>query len=127
MLDGFPRTRAQAEALGAFAALDAVINIYVPDDKLVHRICGRRVCSQCSANYHESMLENQKICPKCGAALFIRDDDREKIVKQRLSVYKDKTQPLIDYYTEKGILHDVVGWGGIDTITQTIISVLDKL
>ena len=126
LLDGFPRTREQAEALAGFAQLDAVINIYVPDDKLIHRMCGRRVCRDCGATYHESMLDDQKHCPKCGGTLYVRDDDKEEIVKQRLSVYKEKTQPLIEYYTEKGILFDVVGSGGIDDITEAIITVLEK-
>ncbi|MDD5017469.1 MAG: adenylate kinase [Eubacteriales bacterium] len=125
LLDGFPRTRTQAEALDEFARLDTVINIYVPDDKLVHRICGRRVCSECGATYHESMLQDVRHCPKCGASLFIRDDDKEEIVKQRLSVYKEKTQPLIEYYSERGILHDIVGSGGIDTITKAILAVIN--
>jgi len=126
LLDGFPRTRQQAEALGTFATLDAVININVPDDKLIHRICGRRICTGCGATYHESMLEDPKRCPKCGASLYVRDDDKEEIVKQRLSVYKEKTQPLIEYYTDLGILHDVVGSGGIDDITDTILGVLEQ-
>ena len=126
LLDGFPRTRQQAEALGTFAELDAVININVPDNKLIHRICGRRVCTDCGATYHESMLEDPKICPKCGGKLYVRDDDKEETVKQRLTVYKEKTQPLIEYYTSLGILHDVVGSGGIDTITETIVEVLEK-
>ncbi len=126
LLDGFPRTRQQAEALGTFAELDAVININVPDNKLIHRICGRRVCTDCGATYHESMLENPKICPKCGGKLYVRDDDKEETVKQRLTVYKEKTQPLIEYYTSLGILHDVVGSGGIDTITETIVEVLER-
>lgn len=126
LLDGFPRTRQQAQALGTFAALDSVININVPDDKLVHRICGRRVCMGCGATYHESMLEDPRRCPKCGGNLHVRDDDKEDIVKQRLSVYKEKTQPLIEYYTDLGILHDVVGSGGIDDITEAILDVLEK-
>lgn len=127
LLDGFPRTRAQAEALESITSLDAVINIYVPDDKLIHRICGRRVCTKCGATYHVSMLSDIKKCPKCDSALFVRDDDVEEVVAQRISVYKKKTEPLIEYYTEKGILHDVVGSGGIDTITQTILDVLSKV
>lgn len=123
ILDGFPRTDAQAEALEQFASLDAVINIVVPDDKLIHRICGRRMCA-CGATYHESMLEDIHKCPKCGGTLYVRDDDKEETVKKRLSVYKEKTQPLIDYYTSKGILHDIVGSGGIDDITETIVAVL---
>lgn len=124
LLDGFPRTRAQAEALEGFTSLDAVINIYVPDNKIIHRICGRRVCSECGSTYHESMLENTKVCPKCEGDLIVRDDDKEEVVKQRLSVYKEKTQPLIEYYTEKGILFDVVGSGGIDDITEAIMGIL---
>ncbi len=125
LLDGFPRTKAQAEALDCFTSLDRVINIYVPDNKLVSRMCGRRVCSDCGSTYHESMLADINTCPKCGKSLFTRDDDTEEIVLQRLSVYKEKTKPLIEYYAEKGILHDVVGSGGIDTITQTILAVLE--
>ena len=126
LLDGFPRTRAQAEALEDFTSLDAVINIYVPADKLIHRLCGRRTCDACGATYHESMLENRAVCPKCSGELYVRDDDAEEIVKQRIEVYKEKTQPLIDYYTQKGILHDVVGSGGIDTITETIMAVINR-
>jgi adenylate kinase len=126
LLDGFPRTREQAQALESIASLDAVVNINVPDDKLIHRICGRRVCRECGATYHESMLENLKQCPKCGGALYVRDDDKEDIVRQRITVYKQKTQPLIEYYTEKGLLQDVVGSGGIDDITEAIIAVLEN-
>ena len=126
ILDGFPRTKEQAAALEKIAPLDAVLNIYVPDSKLIHRICGRRVCSDCSATYHESMLENVKICPKCGGALYVRDDDAEDVVRQRIAVYKDKTKPLIDYYTAKGILYDIVGSGGIDNITEAIMAVLNR-
>lgn len=126
LLDGFPRTKAQAQALDCVASLDAVINIYVQDNKLIHRICGRRVCRDCGASYHESMLENINLCPKCEGTLFVRDDDTEEIVKQRIAVYKQKTEPLIEYYTQKGILHDIVGSGGIDDITKTILTVLGE-
>lgn len=125
LLDGFPRTKAQAEALDQITSLDAVINIYVPDDKLVHRICGRRNCAVCDKTYHVSMLTDPKTCPKCGGKLITRDDDVEETVKQRIKVYHEKTAPLIEYYTAHGILHDVVGSGGIDTITKTILDVLE--
>jgi adenylate kinase len=124
ILDGFPRTEVQAEALEQFTSLDAVLNIEVPDDKLIHRICGRRVCGACGATYHESMLEDPGVCPKCKCETYVREDDKEETVKKRLSVYKEKTQPLIDYYTKKGILHNIVGSGGIDDITESIITVL---
>jgi len=127
LLDGFPRTKAQAQALNKITPLDAVVNIYVPDDKLVHRICGRRICDVCAKTYHVSMLSDVKTCPKCGGALYTRDDDVEEIVKQRLHVYKEKTSPLIEYYTQMGVLHDVVGSGGIDTISKTILSLLDEV
>ncbi len=126
LLDGFPRTRAQAQELDKITALDMVINLFVPDDKLVHRLCGRRVCENCSATYHVSMLSDLKTCPKCGGPLIIRDDDKEEVVLERLRVYKESTQPLIQFYADKGVLHDVVGSGGIDTITQTIVGVLEQ-
>ena len=72
------------------------------------------------------MLENLKQCPKCGGVLYVRDDDKEEIVRQRIAVYKKKTQPQIDYYTKKGLLQDVVGSGGIDDITEAIIAVLEN-
>lgn len=125
LLDGFPRTAAQAKALDEITELDMVINIFVPDSKLVHRMTGRRVCDSCDATYHVSMLSDLKTCPKCGGNLYLRDDDHEDIVIERLRVYKESTQPLIQHYTDKGILRDVVGSGGIDTITKTILSVLE--
>ncbi len=73
------------------------------------------------------MLENVKVCPKCTGEVYVREDDKEETVKKRLNVYKEKTQPLIDYYTEKGILHDIVGSGGIDDIAKAIAAVLDGL
>jgi adenylate kinase len=127
LLDGFPRTRPQAEELDAITSLDVVINLYVPDDKIVHRICGRRVCNACGATYHESMLANSGVCPRCGEGLSVRSDDNESSVRQRIAVYKERTEPLIAYYTEKGILRDVVGSGGIDMITETIIGVLEEM
>ena len=127
LLDGFPRTRVQAEALDEVTHLDVVINLYVPDEKIIHRICGRRVCCECGATYHESMLADTGTCPRCGAGLSVRSDDNEQSVRQRITVYKKSTEPLIAYYTEKGILRDVVGSGGIDTITETITGVLEEI
>ncbi len=127
ILDGFPRTDVQAQALEKFASLDAVLNIAVPDDKLIHRICGRRVCGVCGATYHESMLEDPGVCAKCHGETYVREDDKEETVKTRLSVYREKTQPLIDYYAKKGILHEIAGSGGIDDITEAIAAVLDEI
>jgi adenylate kinase len=127
LLDGFPRTVAQVKELDKFTSLDLVVNIFVPDNKLVHRMTGRRVCENCNATYHESMLSDLKTCPKCGGKLYTRDDDKEEIVLERLKVYKESTQPLIQHYTDMGILRDIVGSGGIDTVTQTILDVLKEL
>lgn len=127
ILDGFPRTSAQAETLDGFASIDAVININVPDDKLINRICGRRVCRVCSATYHESMLHDKSKCPKCSGETFIREDDKEETVKTRINVYNEKTQPLIEYYTKKGILYDIEGEGTVEGITGKVLAAIEAI
>ena len=108
LLDGFPRTIAQAEALEGIAAVDMAVNIDVPAGVLVDRISGRRMCSGCGAGYHISKY-TRDTCEKCGAPLYIRDDDKPETVLNRISVYNDKTQPLIDFYDNKGLLKNVDG------------------
>ncbi|MBQ9729736.1 MAG: adenylate kinase [Clostridia bacterium] len=104
LLDGFPRTIAQAEALDKFAKIDYVININVDFGLLMDRLCGRRVCKDCGESYHISRLNGETKCSRCGGELYQRKDDNPETVQSRLDVYKAQTAPLIDYYTKKGII-----------------------
>ena len=119
LLDGFPRTVAQADALENISEIEHVINIDVPFEKLIDRICGRRMCPDCGATYHVSTYTSDK-CDKCGASLYQRDDDKEETVKNRLKVYEKQTQPLIDYYEKKGKLFTVDGDQAIELVTEAI-------
>ena len=112
ILDGFPRTVAQAEALDTIAHIDVALNIDVPDEIIIDRLSGRRVCTACGGTYHVSMLGASTKCPACGAELIQRDDDKPATVKNRLDVYQEKTAPLIDYYDKKGILSTAACVGG---------------
>ena len=114
ILDGFPRTVAQAEALDSILTevsmpLDMVLNLNVDDDILIKRLTSRRVCRQCGAIYNVLFQppKEEGVCDKCGGELYQRDDDNEESVKNRLEVYHSQTQPLIDYYDRKGLLHTV--------------------
>lgn len=131
ILDGFPRTAAQAEALGQLlksngARIDAVLNIDVPENELVLRLSGRRVCEACGATYHAQFSPPKKnaTCDKCGAAVVQRKDDSEATVKNRLKVYQDQTQPLIGYYRQKNLLKTIPGVGAVDSIARSIDQVL---
>jgi adenylate kinase len=109
ILDGFPRTVAQADALAEFQKINAVINFSISDELVIRRLSGRRVCRSCGAIYH---IENMPpkvagICDSCGAELYIRDDDKIESIKNRLRVYKDQTEPLIAYYRNKGLLQEI--------------------
>ena len=114
ILDGFPRTVPQAEALDGFAVIDSVIELDVADQVLVDRLSGRRVCLKCGATYHVSMLEGKTTCDKCGEELIQRDDDKAETVLNRLKVYHEQTAPLTGYYEKKGLLHRVAGDQGIE-------------
>lgn len=109
LLDGFPRTRVQAEALDTFAKIDAVVNINIDFSLLMDRLCGRRVCKECGESYHVSTLNGAETCSRCGGALYQRKDDNPETVGKRLDVYKEQTAPLIEYYTQKGILLNFTG------------------
>lgn len=109
ILDGFPRTIAQAEALDTFTKLDAVININIDFSLLMARICGRRICKDCGKSFHISTLNGKTTCDACGGELVQRKDDNPETVKSRLDVYENQTSPLIDYYTKKGILINFTG------------------
>ena len=124
ILDGFPRTVPQAEALDTFARIDRVIELDVEDQVLVERISGRRVCVKCGATYHVSMLKGEKHCAACGEELIQRPDDKAETVLNRLKVYKDQTAPLIGYYEGKGLLVKIAGDQGLEKTTEAVLKAL---
>lgn len=124
ILDGFPRTVPQAEALDTFATIDCVIDLDVADQELVNRLSGRRVCLKCGATYHISMLGNKTTCDKCGDNLVQRNDDKAETVLNRLKVYHDQTAPLIGYYEKKGLLKKIDGAQGMEKTTAAILAAL---
>lgn len=132
ILDGFPRTIAQAEALDDILAeqdreLDLVIYLQAEIEILVERLAGRRVCVDCGATYHvkNDPPEVEGVCDKCGGEVIQRSDDREETVKKRIEVNKEKTAKLADYYQTQGILHEVQSTGGIDKVQQRLIKLIE--
>ena len=123
ILDGFPRTIYQAEALKKIAAIDVVINLVVDDEAIVKRVAGRRMC-RCGETYNVAFLKGATTCAKCGGELYQREDDKEETVKSRLEVYHKETAPLIDYYRKEGLLKDVDGSQGIEAVYADILKVL---
>ncbi len=126
LLDGVPRTLAQAGAMEAFVKLDAVIDIEVPSEFLVDRICTRRVCVACGATYSVKTLKGTA-CEACGAELIQRPDDTEETVLNRIAVYDAQTKPLVEYYKNKGIVKYIDGTGEISAVFGDIAKELDKL
>ena len=124
ILDGFPRTVAQAEALNTFSKIDAVIDIDIPLNKLLKRLTGRRVCDRCGESYHVDYLGPNRTCSKCGGHLVHRADDTEETVSERLNVYVHKTAPLIDFYNKMGVLRKVNGDLPIDKVIEEITEAL---
>ena len=124
ILDGFPRTVPQAEALDTFATIDCVIELDVKDAVLVDRLSGRRVCVKCGATYHLSMLGGKTTCDVCGEELIQRNDDKAETVLNRLKVYHDQTAPLIGYYEQKGLLKKVDGAQGLENTFAAIMNTL---
>ena len=128
ILDGFPRTIPQAEALDNMGIIiDKVVDIDVPDENIVNRMSGRRVCKACGSSYH---IENKKpkvegVCDSCGGELQIRKDDAPETVLDRLNVYHEQTEPLKDYYAKCGKLRSVEGTAPIKEITASILKVLE--
>ncbi len=116
LLDGFPRTVEQAEALDGICAPDAVVDIDVPDERLLARLTGRRVCRKCSGTFHITKLADQNVCPVCGGEVYQRDDDKPATISNRLKVYHEQTAPLIGYYSEQGKLRriDVASLATVD-------------
>ena len=131
VLDGFPRTIPQAEALDrALEALgqkvDYAINVEVPDENIVNRMSGRRACVGCGATYHVKYAPTkvENVCVACGAELILRDDDKPETVLKRLGVYHEQTQPLINYYTEKHVLKEVDGTADMEAVFAAIVEIL---
>ena len=127
MLDGFPRTIAQAEALDKITNVDLVINIDVDFSLLLDRLCGRRVCKDCGESYHVTKLNGETKCSRCGGELYQRKDDNPETVQSRLDVYKAQTAPLIEYYGKKGVLFNVEGNAAPETVFAAIAAKLDSL
>ena len=132
ILDGFPRTTAQADALSlilkeAGIAIDHVIDVRVQNEYLVKRLSGRRVCRSCGAGYHVdySPPVREGICEKCEGELFQRDDDREDVVVKRLETYDAQTAPLVDYYKNNGLLNTINGVGDVEAIFDDICKIVD--
>ena len=133
ILDGFPRTIPQAEALdkaltGLGQAMDYAIDVDVPDENIVNRMSGRRACLKCGATYHIVTIPPKKegICDNCGSEIVQRDDDKPETVQKRLQVYHDQTQPLIDFYNNKGILKSVDGTKDLDVVFDSIKAILGE-
>jgi adenylate kinase len=120
ILDGFPRTIPQAEALAAFSAVDRVVNFELPDTSVLERLGGRRVCRKCGVNYHviHHKPRQETICDACGGEVYTREDDREAAIAKRLEVYREQTEPLIEYYRGKGLLVDVDARPGVDEVVE---------
>ena len=132
VLDGFPRTIPQAEVLDEALTklgdkIDFAIDVDVPDENIVRRMGGRRACVTCGATYHIEHVppKSEGICDTCGSELILRDDDKPETVSNRLKVYHDQTQPLIDFYTKKGVLKSVDGTIDMMDVFASIKAILD--
>ena len=133
VLDGFPRTIPQAEALDAALTkigekIDYAIDVDVPDDNIINRMSGRRACVACGGTYHIEFnpTKAEGVCDACGGQLILRDDDQPETVKNRLKVYHEQTQPLIEYYTKKDILKSVDGTKPMDDVFAAIVAILGE-
>ena len=131
VLDGFPRTIPQAEALDEALAkmgekMDYAVDVDVPDENIINRVGGRRACVNCGATYHIVNIPTkvEGICDKCGKEVILRDDDKPETVQKRLQVYHEQTQPLIDYYKNQGILKSVDGTRPMETVFADIVEIL---
>lgn len=130
ILDGFPRSISQAEALEAMGVrIDCALSLEIADDVIIERMAGRRLCSKCGASYHiEHMKPKQEnICDKCGAPLYIRSDDAAEIVKSRLEVFHEQTEPLKAFYEERGLLKCVSSEASVDETTALVFKALSEV
>lgn len=133
ILDGFPRTIPQAEALTEAlkkkgTAIDYALDIEMTDEQIIERMGGRRVCAGCGATYHVVNIPPKKegVCDECDGELVLRDDDKPETVKKRLNVYHEQTAPLIAYYKEQGILHEIDGSTGLEPVFRDICAIIKK-
>jgi len=120
ILDGFPRTIPQAEALAQFSSVDKVINFDIPDSTVLERLGGRQVCRKCGHNFHVifDKPKTEGVCDHCGAEVYTRDDDKSEAIQKRLEVYRAQTAPLIDFYRSKGLLVDVDARPAVDQVVE---------
>jgi len=133
VLDGFPRTIPQAKVLDdeltkLGETIDFAIDVNVPDENIINRMSGRRACLACGATYHIAHVppKQEGICDRCGKELVLRDDDKPETVKNRLEIYHEQTQPLIDFYTEKGVLKTVDGTVPMNEVFNAIVAILGE-
>ena len=127
ILDGFPRSVPQAEALDEMGVkIDKVLEIYVPDETIQTRVSGRRVCEKCGASYHIVAVppKAEGVCDVCGGELVTRKDDKPETVKNRLAVYHRETEPLKDFYRERGVLYPVEDMGPVEATSKAILAIL---
>ncbi len=125
LLDGFPRTVEQAIALDGISAPDAVVDIKVPDERLLSRLTGRRICGKCQGTFHISKLTDDKACPVCGGELYQRNDDKPDTISTRLKAYHESTEPLIGYYKGLGKLREVNGDSQLEEVFKAILATLE--
>ncbi len=128
ILDGFPRTIPQAEALDRISHVDVVFNFVAPKEVIIDRLSGRLICRRCGAIYHKKYHPPKKpgICDICGGPLYQREDDRPEVIERRLEVYHQQTAPLIDYYRRRGLLVEIDASKGIDEVIKACMQVLRK-
>jgi len=124
LLDGFPRTIPQAQALEEISNVDKVIKIKIENDVAIERLSGRRTCKRCGAMYHIIYLPSKKegICDRCGGELIIREDDKKEAILKRLEVYREETRPLIEYYGKKGLLAIIDGGRSKEEVTRDLLT-----
>ena len=127
ILDGFPRSLYQAELLEKMLEVDYVINLEISEQRLMDRLCGRRVCSACGLVTHVSALSGADVCPKCGSALNVREDDKVETIKHRMEVYERETKPIVDFYRKRGKLIDVNSDQDSDKVFEEIKEALNAV
>lgn len=125
ILDGFPRTLNQAEALCKLTDIDVVINIVADPEKIIQRLSGRRVCPKCGESFHVS-FKKDNICDKCGGTLIIRDDDRVEVIENRLKVFDEQTKPIIEFFRGKGLVADIDGMESVENVFGSICEAVEK-